>query len=57
MICIIAVCNVSIGATNASLITPTSNVTSSPNIPYIGNTGEFTTHETKGLYNLLQNEL
>lgn len=55
MICIIAVCNVSIGATNASLITP--NVTSSPNIPNIGNTGEFTTHETKGLYNLLQNEL
>lgn len=41
------VCNVSIGATNASLITPTSNVTSSPNIPNIGNTGEFTTHETK----------
>ncbi|XP_065942987.1 uncharacterized protein [Magallana gigas] len=41
------VCNVSIGSTNASFITPTSNVTSSPNIPKKINTGEFTTPETK----------
>lgn len=53
----IAVCNVSIGSTNASFITPTSNATSSPNIPNTVNTGEFITPETKGLYTLLQNVL
>lgn len=40
------VCNVSIGSTNATSITPTSNVTSSPNIANIVNTGEFTTSQT-----------
>lgn len=53
MICIIVVCNVSIGVMNVLLIIFILNVMLLLNILNIGNIGEFIIYEIKGLYNLL----